>query len=267
MTQRPWLLAGALALLGCATGGVSNDDVARLPVADSAQLATARTSIDVARSNLDAARTARAQADQLRNVASGELDATQARLEAARAGVDLGASVRDDRTLGDAWRDEDAARVRMMAARAKLDYANQLVALRDAKVAAARASVTAARADVDVTKLQLVQRNGMAGEVDGRKLAARRQQAQERLAEARARVADMEGSVAQLETAWDARRRQTASRGELMPPPPEAEPAMAPVSPVRNQGRDLLRGDVNDTPSAPERHQSQQPRNNIATPP
>lgn len=267
MSLRQWLLAGAVALAGCATAsGISDKDVARLSVADRSQIITAHKSIDVAESNLQAAKVARDEARQFRKIAISEVDAARSRLEAARASVDLGKTARDDQALRDASRNEDAARAQLIAARAKLDYADRLVELREAKIAEADANLTAARADVDRTKLQLLQRNGMASDVDANKLEARRQDAQERLAEARSHVAQIEGEAVQLKTAWDDRRHElnrTASRGEMVaPPPPPAEVPMP-----RMRFRDQPRGDVNDTPAAPETRQSQEPRNNIAPAP
>ena len=267
MSLRQWLLAGALAVAGCATSsGVSDKDVARLPVADRAQIVTAHKSIDVAESNLESAKVARDEARQFRKIAVSDLDAAKSRLEAARSGVDLGKTARDDAALREASRNEDAARAQVIASRAKLDYADRLVELREAKIGEAEASLNAAKADVDSTKLSLLQRNGMGADIDARKLDARRQDAQERLAESRAHVAQLEGETAQLKTAWDDRRREmnrTASRGEMIAPP--APPAEMPMP--RMKFRDQPRGDVNDTPGAPETKQSQQPNNNIAPAP
>jgi hypothetical protein len=267
MSLRQWLLAGALALAGCATsGGVSDKDVARLPVADRAEIITAHKSIDVAESNLQAAKVGRDEAKQFRKIALGELDAAKSQLEAARSGVDLDKSARDDRALREASRTEDAARDRLIAARAKLDYADRLVELREAKIGEAEANLNAAKADVELTKLQLAQRNGIANDIDAKKLEARRQDAAERLAESRSHVAQIEGETAQLKTAWDDRRTEmnrTASRGETMAPP--APPAEVPMPSMKF--RDQPRGDVNDTPAAAETQRSQEPRNNIAPPP
>ena len=82
-------------------------------------------------------------------------------------------------------------------------------------------------------------------------------------------MAELEGEAAQLKTAWDEQRsasRNTASRGAaIVPPPPPAPVPMPPA--VHNHWRQEPRGDVNDTPSAPETKQSQEPQNNIAPPP
>ncbi len=154
-----------------------------------------------------------------------------------------------------------------MAARAKLDYADRLVDLREAKISEAEAAFAAARTDDELTKVRIAQRNGMARDLDVNLYESRRQDAAERLAEERAKVADVEGETEQLKTAWDDRRHEmnhTASRGELVAPPaPPSELPMPPTPKWRNDPR----GDVNDTPGAPEKEQAQEPRNNIAPPP
>ncbi len=264
MTLRQWLLAAALVAAGCAHAGVPDSAVARLPVDDRAQIVTAHKSIDVAESNLGAAKVARDEAKQFRKIALSELDAAKSRLDAARTGMELGKSARDDRTLREASREEDTARNQLIAARAKLDYADRLVELREAKVDEAEADVDAAKADVERTKLSLLQSRDLAGRIDARAIEERRQDAQERLAEKRARVAQLEGDVAQLQAAWNDRRHEvdTASRGTMAPAPPPEELPMP-----RMQWRAEPRGDVNDTPAAPETRQSQEPRDNIAPAP
>jgi hypothetical protein len=264
MSVRQLLLAGAMFAVGCATSGVSDKDLARLPVAEREQIVTAHRSIDVAQSNVESAKLARDEAKQFRGIASSELDAAKSHLEAARSGVDLNAQARDDRALRQASRLEDDARLKLIAARAKLDYADRLVELREAKIGEAEANLTAAKADVELTKVRIAQRNNIANDIDTKAVEARRQDAAERLAESRAHVADVEGETAQLKTAWDDRRHEmnrTASRGELVAPPPPAELPMPTM-----KWRDP-RGEVNDTPGVPSVPESQAPRNNIAPAP
>jgi hypothetical protein len=265
MSLRQWLLAGALVAAGCATGGVSDRDIARLPVDERAQIVTASKSIDIAESNRTTAKVARDEAKQFRRISASELQAAKSKLDAARAGVDLGKSARDDRALRDASRNEDIARDQLIAARAKMDYANRLVELREAKISEADANVAAAKADVEITRANMVARHDGDAKIDRRKLELTRQDTQEKLAEQRARVASLEGDAAQLKTAWDDRRREfnTASRGDVRELRAPAPPAEVKMPAFRNDPR----GDVNDTPGAPENKQSQQPQNNIAPPP
>ena len=267
---RRWSLAGALAVAGgggCAAPGVSAKDVARLPVADRAQIRTAHQSIDVATTHLEAAKLGRGEAKQFRKIAARELDAASSRLEAASGAIDLARSARDDRALRDAWRQEDAARAELVSARAKLVYAERLVELRDAKSDEADANLTAARADVEMTKLRLVERHGVADPVAAGKLGSRWQHAQERLAQSRALVAQLEGDVARLEVAWnDCRHELNIARADRSGQVAPLAPPAAGSAPPR-RWRDDPRGEVNDTPAAPEQEESQPPPDQLAPAP
>jgi hypothetical protein len=236
MSVRQSLLAIAVVAGGCATSSVANEQVERLPAGDRVELGTAHKSIDVAAENLDAAKAAHDEAKQFRRIAQNQLEAA-------------------------------ASDPQLVVARAKLDYADLLVQLREARIGEAEASLSAARADVERTKLQLLQKNSIATapSLPG-KLEVRRHEAQLRLAESRAQVAQLEGDVALRKTAWDERRfGMTASRDRLLHEggAPPAEELPMPYM----KWRDDPRGDVNDTPSHPEDKQSQDPRNNIAPPP
>lgn len=264
MTLRRMLLAGVVVAVGCATTRVSDEQLARLPAQDRAQIVTAQRSIDVADSNVAAAKLARDEAKQFQKIANQELDAANAQLQAARTGIDLGRTARDQRTLAVAGRREDMARDQMVAARAKLDYANRLVDLRQAKVNQAEAALDAARADVELTKVQLLQKDGITPTVNVAKVRDKRERAQSKLADARARVATLEGDVASLRTAWQERRQayNTAWAGQEPPlhaPPP---PRMLPTD--QRGVANPPRGGVNDTPAAPETPQSQQPSGGVA---
>jgi hypothetical protein len=259
--MRRLLLVGALFTGACAGSAVSDKEVARLPVQDRAQLVTAQRSVDVAKSNLEAARASRDDARQFRRISTSELSAARSRLDAARSSMELGRRTRDDRAVRVAMRDEDAARAQVVAARAKVDYADRVIELREAKIDEADAQLAAARADVDSDKVHMLVRDEIATTADPNRIDANRQEAQDRLAEQRARVAQLAGEAAQLKNNWDDRRAEqhTASRSDYSDTaPPAARPLPMPSD---------IRGDVNDTPAAPEVKDAQQPRNNIAPAP
>jgi hypothetical protein len=262
MWLRRGLLAGAaLAMAACAATGVSEQRVARLPQDERAQIVTAQQSIAVAKQNLASAQLSRDQARQFRKVARDEVAAARSRLQAAHGSIDLSRQTRDHAGLRDAQHNEDVARTQLVIARAKADYADRLIELREARVDAADAEVAATRADVELQKANLLVRNDVDPGVDVRRLETARQDAQERLADRRARVATVQGEVEQLKVAWDDRRGEarTASRGETLELGAPVAPAPLPMPP---------RGDVNDTPGAPELPASQQaPPNNIAPAP
>jgi hypothetical protein len=261
MDMRRWLLAGTFVIGGCATfggGGVSDRDVARLPEADRAQITTAQHAIDVAQTNVQTAKVQRDEARQFRKIAQNEMVAARARLEAARNAIELAHSTRDTHELHVAQHAEDAARDQLVASRAKLDYAERLVALRDVHVDESEAALKAAHADVQLEKAQLLDRNGIAANIDMTKIRKTDDAAQERLAESRARVATLSGEVQQLRTAWEDRRREynTAARDTASFAPPPGRPMLPAVNPPR--------GDVNDTPATPAEPLSQERQPGIA---
>jgi hypothetical protein len=251
----------SLTLLGaCATtASVPDKQVARLPADERAEIVTAQQSINLARQNVTATKVARDDARQFRKIAQNEVAAARSRLEAARTAIDLSRTSRDAAALRAAQRREDGARSELLVARAKAAYADRLIELRQASIDEADANLTAARADVELRKAQLLVRDGIDPGVDVRKLELAQKVAQERLAERRERVAQLQGNTALLKTEWDDRRREahTASLGETH----ELRP---PVSPVPLT---MPRGEVDDTPVVPEaQEQGQEPRSSEIAP-
>ena len=112
--MRRLLLVGALFTGACAGTGVSDKEVARLPVQDRAQLVTA---------------TSKGEAF---NVVSGATSGPIA--GTARSSVELGRRTRDDHAVRAAMMEEDAAKAQVVAVRAKVDYAERLIDLREAKI-------------------------------------------------------------------------------------------------------------------------------------
>jgi hypothetical protein len=244
---RRGLLAGAMLFAACAHNGVSDQRVAQLPVDERAQLVTAQQSINVADQNLAAAKLARDQARQFRKVARDEIAAANARLGAARTSGDLSRQSRDQTGLADAQHNEDLARQQLVVARAKADYADRLIELREARVDEGEAQRNAVRADVELQKARRLLAHDLDPGIDVRRLEQDQRDTQERLAELRARVAALQGEVAQLKMAWDDRRDEarTASRGEPRELSAPRAPAPLPMPGDR-------RGDITDTPAAPE---------------
>lgn len=264
MTVRRGLLAGAALLLGaCASSaGVSDREVARLPVGQRTQLVSAQRSVDTAKSNVQAAEAARDDARQFRNIAANEVDAAKQRQKAINSSIELARRTRDDEALRSATADEAAGRNQLTVARAKLDYANRLVELREAQIDQAQAQQDVAQADIEVEKMKLVAANGGAIQ-DPEAIRRRRSDADQHLAEARQKVAALQGEAMSSKQAFDDRRHEfhTASAGVMAPAPKAPQPVPMPL------GHQDVRGDVNDTPEAPSVRDAQQPQNNIAPAP
>jgi hypothetical protein len=235
--MRRWLLTGALIAGGCASTygtAVSDRDVARLPPQDQQAITAAQQQLPIASSNVESARLERDEARQFRAVALNERTAAQAQLEAARTAIVLAHSTRDADQLRAAVRSEDLARDGLIAARAKVDYADGLLALRDTRLDEANEALQLAHADVEYRKASLVVHDGIATDINLPRIVGRRDQAETRLAETRRRVATLVGEVQQLHVAWNDRRRElyTASRDRspplLAPPPPRPSQPLNP---------------------------------------
>jgi hypothetical protein len=238
---------------GCATyhgSPVPDSDVARLTPDARAEVAQSHHAIDVAQGNIDTAKVQRDEAVQFRKVSGTELRAGLARQEAARSAVDLARSTRNDGQLALAQHDEDAANQLVVAARAKVEYADRLVQLRQARLDEAIADGDVARTDVNMRRAQLVEREGIA-HPDMVPLRNDQDLAQQRLAERRGRTAALEGETEQLRTAWLQREHSVARLDHEPLAPPPARPMLP---------NPALQGDVNDTPAAPEMRQSQEPQ-------
>jgi hypothetical protein len=225
MTLRRWLPAAALVAGGCAstmTTRVSEGDVSRLPAHDQQQIVVAGNQQMAASAQVAVARRRGDEARQFRRVALDEQTAARARLEAARETIILAHSTRDTQQLTAAQRNEDVARDEMMATRAKLDYADRLVALRDAQLDGADAGVRLARADTHYRKAELVIQAGVNPNIDLTRIGRERDEAQAQLAQTRLRVAALQGEAQQLRMAWSDRRRELNTAARDLPAQPIA---------------------------------------------
>jgi hypothetical protein len=255
MSLRRWLLAGALVAGGCAStyvARVSDRDVARLPPSDQQQIVAAQQQIPIASSNVERARLQRDEAGQFRQVALNEAAAAQSQREAARTAIVLARSTRDASQLRAAVRSEDLARDGLIAARAKVEYADRLQALRAASLDEALDGLRLARAEVEYRKASAVVHDGLATDVDLPRIAAWRDEAQTRLAGTRTRVAMLAGEVQQLHVAWNDRRRELNTAARDRSPPLLAPPPPRPLQPLNPPALSPPHGDVNDTPAVPE---------------
>lgn len=221
---RRMLLAGAMVAVGCGTTGVSSDQVARLPAQDRAQIVNAERSINVAKSNESTAKLALDEAKQFQKISQKELEAARTHLEAARTGIKLGRTARDQQMVKLANQREEAARNQMLASQSKVAYANRLVDLRQAQVDEAEAAVKASKSNVELTKVRLLQNEGIPPEASVAKLREKDEKAQNKLADSRSQVASLQGDVQSLKQAWTQHAKSnTASLGQL--PPLHAPPA------------------------------------------
>jgi hypothetical protein len=226
-----WLPAGIAAalLFGCAEHPqVADTRTVHLPQPDREAILNARHQVDVAQANVTSAQVALDEAKQFDTIADHELHAAKSHLEAARKGVELGRAAQSGETLESAQAELILAQRQLFAAKAKQDYADQLVELRKAQVDEAEAALDEAHADTEYAKLEALQRNDMAAGLDAAKFIRAREKAHNKVADKRMKVATLEGTVARLRTTWDEELRNynTAMREHGYPtigaPPPPA---------------------------------------------
>jgi hypothetical protein len=228
MSLRHLMLAPAL-VFGCAHApSVTSEQVVRLPDASRQQILNAQRSVDVADQNVSAAKVAVDEARRFREIAVRELDGARARADAANRTLELGQ--RSHTMLRDARQNREMAVREVFAARAKKDYADRLIELRSAEEDQRRADKELARADFEYVKFVQLRENNVPINYTESDFVSARDKAQEDVATARNRVANLRGSVESLRTAWLQRANefQTASRGAIIPAP-------APPQPLENQ--------------------------------
>jgi hypothetical protein len=192
------------------TASVPERQVAQLPAKDKWQVVSAERAVAVGEQNLATARQAREEALDFRWAAQQELKRSRQRYDA------LPPSSESER---------QAERARLLASAAKVDYAEDLVQLRDQRLEEANDAVRLAKADVNVTKVRLLERRDLAEGIDVTRIADEQQRARQKLADDRWRIARTLGQVAHLRSQWEMRHNAalTASRTsfpERAPPPP-----------------------------------------------
>jgi hypothetical protein len=236
MQKRGFWVAGAAAMaafVGCASTPppAADTQVALLPATSKAELVDAQQKVAMAESNVTSARVAVDEARQYRDIARSEMDASQARLRAAEQAVALYERARDPR-ITEAQRAAGVAREQLLADRSKLDYAERLVDVRQAKLREMEATRDVARADVELARVRALRQNAMATTVDEARAFDNLQLTQTRLASARRDVATAQGSAEYARSLWRQQktRADVASArgvpGELPPPaPPERLPS------------------------------------------
>jgi hypothetical protein len=256
MKTRLLLLSVPALLFGCAHAPtISNEQVAQLPTDARQQIVQALQAVTVADQNVGAARVAVNEAQKFDHIAKRELDSARAESDAAQAGVSLGQSAHSQRVMQEAQARQNSALTVLFAARSKKLYADRLVDLRKAELNERQAELNLAQAHYELVKYQQLQAHDMAGGMDGNAFMQRRQDAENDVANARRTVANLEGNVASLRTAWlqRAQQAQTASRGApIMAPTPPRPLELPPVQDNPPTVNPPPAGGVNEGPSAPQ---------------
>jgi hypothetical protein len=240
MRSSRWL-AGALAgpLLvgagfGCASSGVRQDQamLGRLTIDDKQEVFTAEHNVEVAQANGSSAERALDEAKSFREVADRELDAAKDRLEASRKAIEMGRKAGGGGIARNARASADLDAKQVVASRAKKDYADRMVDLRQHEVALADQQLDEARIEEELARVNVLRANGLTPREDVAAILRERQNKLADIADEEQRVARMRGDVEQLRIAWAERRHRfdVASRDTTIGPitPPGAPSKIAP---------------------------------------
>jgi colicin import membrane protein len=251
MRLRHLILAVPALAFGCAHGpSVTSERVVQLPPEARQEVVQAQQSVDTANQNVVAGKVAVDESKQFEDIADRELDAAKAKVDAAQKGIALGKRHDGIETRSVAQHNRDIAMRELFAARAKKDYAGRLVDLRKAELDQRKAELDLAKADFEYMKFSQLRANGMGEDLSSADFEKARAKGQQDVASARMKVANLQGSVEQLRTAWlqRAREYQTASRtGDIMPPP-APQPLENPNPPLNNPPP----SGINEGPSSPQ---------------
>jgi hypothetical protein len=217
------MLAGA-----CATPArpvVSDEQLSRVPQAERRALLDRETEVRVAESNMAAARTAQRDAERFRGIVKREVDAATSSVRAARSGVELGQTTRDENLAAASRRELRLGEAQLRTVRSKRTYADRLVDYRGALVALREAQVNLARAEQELDEFDALSRHGEAKSGDRGGFVRAVESARASLGEARDDVRKRKAAVDDARGRWYARREELESvradvtRGNMTPPP------------------------------------------------
>lgn len=221
-----WAGLTAASLFGCAHH-VDEAKLGQIPMDQKEAIFTAQHNITVAEANVRSAEQAKDAAEKFHDIAKRELDAAKLHATAAREARELSQRQRVSGKAHDTDLAVNAATREVAAARAKTDYADKLVELRDHQVKLAQARVDAARVDLDFIQADTLRRNNIDPGVNIGELENRRSDARNGVIDEENKLASLRGQVDHLRTVWRERRSEynTASRGAPTFPTNEPQPA------------------------------------------
>jgi hypothetical protein len=228
-----WLWAGALAAAvgagGCAhQPKVDEAKLGQLSMAEKDGIFAAQHNVTVAEANEETAKRALSQGRQFRDIADTELKAAKKQEELAAKSVELGRGTNSPTAVCAAQKDQEVAARERVAAGAKADYANRLVALRSAELKLAEEAVKSARFDLGYTEAVALQRKGIDPGVKMDKLARSRDGSRVAMADDQRTVALLRDEENASHTAWEAQRSAFNVAERQSPAPVLPEPRFIP---------------------------------------
>jgi hypothetical protein len=226
MRSRILLTVIALSIAACGGGQkslrVDDARLVRLPPEARQQLIDEEREVRVAETNLEAARVAEREAREFQAIVEKERSAAREFLEAAQKAQKLARQANDGSMAAGSTSDEAAARERLRAVDAKLEYAKQLASYRVAVVRQREAELDAARADLEVRKVSQLAAAGQADGLDTAEFDRAAANARRRADDAQVRAQSRRGDVEARRASWQAARGTSTTGVDDAPPPPSA---------------------------------------------
>jgi hypothetical protein len=197
----PWVLIASTA---CASGPprVEEQRLVALPREARQELIDEQRQVDVAQANLSAARTSVEHAKLFHGLVGHEVGAAEANREAAAEALELSRSSHDPQRIGEAEEQHALWTRRMDAARAKAQYAERLLELREAELEQREAGVVLAQIRHERAKFQKVEQRGLAEGLDGSDFEEALQEAAQEHDEKQAEANQLRDSVNTSQAAW-----------------------------------------------------------------
>jgi chromosome segregation ATPase len=224
------VLAGAVA--GCGAMGrqapeVADSRVARLPAEDRQALLEEQRDLDRITANIDTIQVAVEEAEQYRSMVESEHRASQENLEASQEAVELAESAGNRMPS-----DHAAQRARLAEARAnlteeKMNYAEALVALRQAQAEELEAERAHAEARLQRSRFERLQAHDQHGDLEGEDFTEAEQQARQEWEQARQQRSTLEERVQALAERWQQLEQQVQAED------PSASSPIEPPEPPR----------------------------------
>ena len=216
------VLAGTmLAGTGCARQGVKEDQalLGRLPMDDKQEVYTAQHNVEVAQANKVLAERARQDSRAYRDIAAKELDAARAKLSASQKAVELGHRADSAEMVRAAERNAAVAEKELVAEKAKKDFADRLIDLRDREAELSSRQLDEAQVELSLVRTSALRRSGIAPREDIATLMRERDDKLQDIAQIEERISLLRNQTAQLKMGWQQRMRsfEVASRDSSLP--------------------------------------------------
>lgn len=198
------ILVAASAVLGACSRQPKVEDASmvRISDADRLRVSEAEQRVSLATTNLNATEAGVNEAKQFRDITASELSAAKSEADAAKDAAALGRQTRDPAAATLAERTRVTVDARVRAGRAKEEFADALVELREEKRNAARARVSLAEAERELVKFDAAKGSGTGSNQSRSDFLNAMTKATEEVEKADARVRKQEQRTNQLREAW-----------------------------------------------------------------